>query len=101
MITVPTFITLINFTEDGIDTLADLDSDEFLVETRDTVQAHGGELKDYYFALGQYDAIGITEFPDAESATKALLTALQEGGVKTETLRAFTEDETRELIGAI
>lgn len=97
----PTFVTLTNYTQSGVETLADLESDEFLEMTREVVQAHGGELKDYYLTLGQYDAVVITEFPDAESGTESLLTLLQEGIAETETLRAFTEDETRDLIAGL
>lgn len=97
----PTFVTLTNYTQSGLETLTGLEPDEFLEMSREVVEAHGGELKDYYLTLGQYDAVVITEFPDSESGTQALLTLLQEGVAETETLRAFTEDETRDLIGAL
>lgn len=94
----PTFVTLTNYTQAGIETLSELEADEFLAESREVIRAHGGELVDYYLTLGQYDAVVITEFPDAEAGTQALLSLLQEGVAETETLLAFTEDETRELI---
>lgn len=97
----PTFVTLVNYTQDGIETLADLDSEEFLERTREVTQAHGGKLTDYYLTLGEYDAVVVTEFPDDTAATESLLTILQEGIAETETLRAFTENETRELIGTL
>lgn len=95
----PTFITLTNYTQRGLETLAELDSDEFLQQSRSVVEEHGGELQDVYFTLGQYDAIVVTEFPDADTATRALLNILKDGIAETETLRAFTEAETRDIIG--
>lgn len=97
----PTFVTLTNYTQDGIETLAELAADEFLEQTREVIEAHGGELTDYYLTVGQYDAVVVTEFPDTETATEALLTVLQDGGAETETLRAFTEDEARDLIATL
>lgn len=94
-----TFVTLTNYTQRGLDMLGDLESEEFLEQTRAVVEAHGGELTDFYLTLGQYDAVVITEFPDAESGISALLETLQEGFAETETLRAFSEDESRELVG--
>lgn len=99
--TMPTFVTLTNYTQDGIELLAEMDEDKFLQESRAEAEAHGGKVKDVYFTLGQYDAVVITEFPDAESATKTLLAILKDGIAETETLRAFTEPETRELIGSL
>ena len=97
----PTFVSLTNYTQDGIELLAEMDEDEFLQQSRAEAAAHGGEIKDVYFTLGRYDAVVITEFPDAESATKTLMSILQDGAAETETMRAFTESETRELIGSL
>lgn len=97
----PTFVTLTNYTQDGLETLAELEAEEFLERSRATVREHGGELVDFYLTLGQYDAVVVTEFPDAETATSALLSILQEGIAETETLRAFTEAESRNLIGSL
>jgi len=97
----PTFVTLIDYTQDGVETLIDTDSEAFLTDARDVVKAHGGELTEFYLTLGGYDAVAVTEFPDAESATQALLTILDDGDVETETLRAFTEGETRDLVGSL
>lgn len=94
----PHYVVLANYTEDGFETLSEMDSEEFLVQTKETIEAHGGELKDYYLTMGQYDAVGIAEFPDDESIAKAQLTILSTGIAETETLKAFTEEQTREFV---
>lgn len=97
----PTFVTLVNYTTEGLETIVDLEAGEFLEESEAVVRDHGGELVDFYLTMGRYDAVVVTEFPDAESATEALLTILQTGVGETETLRAFTEAESRELVGRL
>jgi len=43
----------------------------------------------------------ILEAPDAETVAKCALDLGSKGNVKTETFRAFTEDEYRKIIGAL
>ena len=47
---------------------------------RALVESFGGKLHDYYFALGDYDGIGICEFPDNISAAAFSMTAAATGG---------------------
>lgn len=97
----PTYVVLANYTEDGFETLSELDSDEFLEQTKETVRAHDGTFHDYYLTMGQYDAVGVVEFPDDQACAEAMLTILETGVAETETLRAFTEEQTRELISTL
>lgn len=97
----PRFVSLVNYTQDGVEVFAELDGDEFLTQTEEVVEAHGGEVKDFYLTLGQYDAVIVTEFPDAEAGTTALLNLMQSGVAGTETMRAMTLDETREIIDSV
>jgi len=48
--------------------------------------------------MGQSDAVVVMELPDAKTATQAGITIAGAGAVRTETLRAFPEDDYRELI---
>ena len=61
----------------------------------------GAELKEYYATTGQYDAVVISEAPDDETFAKVSLAIGMQGNVRTETLRAFTEDEYRGLVAAL
>lgn len=97
----PTYVVLANYTENGFETLSELDSDEFLEETKETVRTHDGVFHDYYLTMGQYDVVGVVEFPDDQTCAEAMLSILETGIAETETLRAFTEDQARELIGTL
>ena len=43
--------------------------------------------------MGEYDAVAITEAPDDTAIAKLALAAAVHGNVRTETMRAFTEEE--------
>ena len=63
---------------------------------------HGSaEIKAAYLVMGRYDLVVITEAPDDETAAKASLAVRSQGNVKTETLRACTEEEYRSIISAL
>jgi uncharacterized protein with GYD domain len=91
----PTYVTLIHYTEQGVQTFKDLS--RRLDETRQSGEAVGAKLISYYLTMGQYDAIAITDAPDDEAIAKLALAAGARGNVRTETLRAFTEDEARAI----
>lgn len=97
----PNYIVLANYTEDGFESLSELEPEEFLEESRETIRNHGGALHEYYLTMGQYDAVGVVEFPDDHACAEAMLSLLETGVAETETLRAFTEEQTRELIGTL
>lgn len=48
---------------------------------RKAVEAFGGKLHQFFFAFGEYDAVVISEFPDNESCTAALMMVNAAGGV--------------------
>ena len=51
--------------------------------------------------LGRYDIVTISEAPDDIAAAKVALAIGSAGNVTTETLRAFTEDEYRQIVAAL
>ncbi|MEZ5817413.1 MAG: GYD domain-containing protein [Hyphomicrobiaceae bacterium] len=59
---------------------------------RELIEGFGGKLQSYYFALGEYDGIGIVEMPDTVSATAASMLAASTG--------AFSRFETTQLVTA-
>lgn len=95
----PTYITLGNYTEHGAQNMKD--SPERLEAAKEVTASFGGEYRDFFLTLGQYDLVYIADFPDDESAAKAMLTVAGSGAVQTETLKAFTEDEYRDVIAGL
>jgi uncharacterized protein with GYD domain len=92
----PTFISYVNFTDQGI---RDLKNAPNRIEAaRAALKNLGGELKDVYLTTGQYDVLTIVEAPDAEVMAKFALTMGQLGNVRTTTVRGFTEDEYYSIV---
>ncbi len=68
---------------------------------RRTLEGLGAELKDFYLVTGQYDAVVVIEAPDDETVAKASMAIGSQGNVRIETLRAFSEDQYRDLVAAL
>ena len=92
----PTYIHLVNWTEQGIRTVRETVDRSRAVEHMSSQL--GGQLKDVYWTVGPYDLVVITEAPDDETATAFLLALGSQGNVRTTTLRGFNEDEMRRII---
>lgn len=95
----PRYIVLANWTQKGMENLKE--SPNRLDAARDVWRAMGGELKEFYLTMGQYDMALIVEAPDDETVAKIALATGAQGGVRTITLRAFAEDEYRQIMAAL
>lgn len=94
-----TYITLIRYTEQGIQNMKK--SPERLEKAKEIIKAAGGELKAFYLTMGHYDAVAIGEAPSDEAYATTMLTVASAGAIRTETLRAFTEDEYRKIVSGL
>jgi uncharacterized protein with GYD domain len=92
----PTYITLMSWTEQGIKTYADT-VDRFEAAQK-AAQAGGGSFREAFWTIGPYDLVGIIEAPDDETVAAALLRVGAQGNIRTTTMRAFTADEMRGVI---
>jgi uncharacterized protein with GYD domain len=95
----PTYIVLANFTQQGIENIKD--SPTRLNAVKQAAQRTGGEIKAFYLTMGRYDMVIVAEATSEEALAKVLLATGAQGSVRTETLRAFTEDEYRKLIAEL
>lgn len=95
----PTYITLIRYTQQGIERIKE--SPSRLDRAKQAIRAAGGEMKAFYLTMGQYDAVAISEAPNDEAYATTLLAIASAGAIRTETLRAFTEEEYRRIIAAL
>lgn len=91
----PTYITLIRYTEQGVKTFPELS--QRIEQTKKAGDEVGAKLVGYYLTMGQYDAVAISEAPDDHTIAKLALAAGARGNVRTETMRAFTDEEALRL----
>ncbi len=90
-----TFITLMNFTDQGIRNVKESpDRYDALLEMAEKV---GVTIKDVYWTVGHYDVVVIAEGPE-EAATSLLLKLGSLGNVRTQTLRGYTVEEIKRII---
>ena len=95
----PTYITLFQWTQKGIENVKD--SPKRLDKAKQAIEAAGGKMQAFYLTMGQYDGVTISEAPSDEAFAKTMLALGSVGAIKTQTLRAFTEEEFRKLIGSL
>jgi len=95
----PTYVVLNNWTDQGIRSVKD--SPKRLDATRKAIEAAGGKVLGYYLTMGRYDSVLIVEGPSDEAAATLALSAGSQGSIRTETLKAFPEDEYRRIIAKI
>jgi len=91
-----TFICLLNFTDQGIRNVKD--SPDRYEAFRAMAEKVGVKVKGFYYTIGHYDMVLIVEGSD-EAAMTAMLKVGSLGNVRTETLRGFSSEEMRKVIG--
>jgi uncharacterized protein with GYD domain len=94
--TMATFITLANFTAQGIAAIKD--GPARLDAAREQLAAIGVTIKDFYLTMGEYDLVTVIDAPDNITAAKALLAIGVQGNISTTSMAALTENEYRALI---
>jgi uncharacterized protein with GYD domain len=94
-----TYVSLVRYTDQGIRTIKD--SPNRLDAAKKAFQSAGGELKQFYLAMGKYDIVLVAEAPDDETVARITLALGSLGNVRTETLRVFTEAEFRNIVGSL
>jgi uncharacterized protein with GYD domain len=95
----PTYISFLKYTQQGAQDIKD--SPKRLDTARKAYQAAGATLKDFYLVIGRYDAVVIAEAPDDATVAKLAMAVGALGNVRTETMRAFTEDEYRKIVASL
>lgn len=90
------YVMLFNYTHQGIERIKE--SPARIDAARQALRSVGGELKQWYLAMGKYDGVVVIEAPDDETVAKFALATGALGNVRTETLRVFTEEEFRKMV---
>ncbi|MDA1117633.1 MAG: GYD domain-containing protein [Proteobacteria bacterium] len=87
----PTFITLGNFTDQGIKSVKDA------VKRADAVNDMAKKfcvtMKDIHWTMGAYDVVATFEAPDGQSMSAFSLAVGMAGNIRGQTMRAFTRED--------
>jgi uncharacterized protein with GYD domain len=92
----PTYIALIDWTDQGIrnfkDTLERYD------DSRARFESMGVRLTQTWWTIGKHDIVAVVEADDDQAAAAALLTLGSQGNVRTTTMPAFSRDEMEAVL---
>ena len=95
----PGYISLMKFTPKA---LADLKgSPSRLTEAKTVAQKMGIKAVGVWRTMGEYDMVTVIDAPNDEAASLLNLASASTGYVTTETMRAYSEDEWKALIGKL
>ena len=95
----PTYIVLGNYTDQGIRAVRDSLKREDAF--RKQCEKVGAQIKDVYRTMGRYDMVATIDAPDDVTATSLLYSVGAMGNIRTETLRAFSRQETEEAFSKL
>jgi uncharacterized protein with GYD domain len=95
----PTYVALLQWTAQGLQNIKQ--SPSRLDAARKGFEAAGVKMKDFYMVTGQYDMIAVVEAPDDIVLAKAILSAAAQGSITSETCRAYTEAEYRNIVSGL
>ncbi len=92
----PAYITLYKFTDQGIHNVKD--TVKRARAAKEAASAVGIRVIGIWWTLGEYDLVAIAESPDDETGTRFLLAQGIQGNFRTETMRAFSEEEMERIV---
>ena len=94
-----TYISLWNFTDQGIRTVKDTTKRAEIM--KEMAQKAGVTVKDIYWTLGAYDGVSIFEAPNEEAIAALGLAVGTLGNLRTQILRGFSLDEMKGVLGKL
>jgi uncharacterized protein with GYD domain len=92
-----TYITKIKFTQQGIESIRE--SPKRAAAFKTAAKKMGVKVTDIYWTLGNSDGVLISDAPNDETATAAMLHLSSQGNVQTTTARAFDSTEMEKVLG--
>jgi uncharacterized protein with GYD domain len=95
----PTYLLLLNWTDQGIRNIKD--SPKRLDSAKQLAKDMGGQIKAAYLTQGSFDLVLVAEMPSDEKVAGFVLKIGSFGNVRTTTLKAYSEDDYRKIIGSL
>lgn len=93
------YVVLMNWTDQGVKSAKDTVDRYHQANT--LIESMGGSLGTVLWTIGGYDLVAIAEAPDDETLSAILLALAGGGNLRTQTLRAFDENEMQTILGKL
>jgi uncharacterized protein with GYD domain len=92
----PTYVVLGNWTDQGIRNIKE--APKRRAALNELCEKFDARVKDVYVTMGRYDIVATIDAPNDGAISTILYTLGSRGNVRTETLRAFTREETDQAL---
>jgi uncharacterized protein with GYD domain len=67
-------------------------------QARAAIEKDGGRLIGSWWTQGAYDVVAVAEWPNDEAASAFMLSLALAGNVRSETMRAYTQEEMQRIL---
>jgi len=94
-----TYISLCNWTDRGAQQVKD--SPRRFEAAKKLLRDMGGDIKQFYLTMGDFDLVAVAEAPDDAVMARFLMQLGMLGNVRTHTLKAFPESAYREIVATL
>lgn len=94
-----TYMLVFHYTDEGMRNIKQ--SPPRFDDNKELYQAMGAKIVGFYMTTGDFDGVMIVEAPDEQTMAKLSLTVSSKGAIRTKILRAYSEDEYRQIIDAV
>ena len=94
-----TYLMLLNLRDQGI--LNIKQSPKRMDAAKKLAKDFGGEIKTVYMTQGTFDLVLVAEMPSEDKTAGFVLKLGSLGNVRTTTLKAYSEDDYRKIIGSM
>ncbi|MCC2654622.1 MAG: hypothetical protein K0Q60_4788 [Microvirga sp.] len=95
----PTYVALVTYTERGLQAVRE--SPKRLDAAKALLKEMGGEMRQVFMTMGEFDLLFIYEAVDDATAARFTLSLGMLGNVRTRTMKAFPEAAYREIIASL
>lgn len=93
------YIILTSWTAEGIKHVKE--SPSRLDKAREIGKRDGVTIESFYMVMGAHDMVVIVDAPDDAACARFTLRLSSGGAISTTTMKAFTEEEYRALVGGL
>jgi uncharacterized protein with GYD domain len=95
----PRYVLLVDWTDQGVRAVEE--TVDRLEHGTEMAQAFGCEIEHVWWTQGGHDMVSVTNAPDEQAMVAYTLAIARLGNLRTTTLRAWTADEMRPIVGRL
>jgi uncharacterized protein with GYD domain len=95
----PTYVLLVDWTAQGVQAVHD--TVDRLEQGTQIAGGFGCKIEHVWWTQGGHDMVSVVEAPDEEAMVAYTLAVVRLGNFRTTTLRAWSTDEMREIVGRL